>query len=106
MLDRRASFTIYLSKAVSEFSKLHLCSTMPSLADRIHSPKSPGGNPMHTPRRRALRRTATILAVTGLLAVPLAGCAAGDDTAGPSEEIPAGGVDDGSTLTLWTRAPI
>ncbi|WP_029264423.1 MULTISPECIES: ABC transporter substrate-binding protein [unclassified Microbacterium] len=61
---------------------------------------------MHTPRRRALRRTATILAVTGLLAVPLAGCAAGDDTAGPTEEIPAGGVDDGSTLTLWTRAPI
>ena len=61
---------------------------------------------MHTTRRRAFRRTATILAVTGLLAVPLAGCAAGDDTAGPSEEIPAEGVDDGSTLTLWTRAPI
>ncbi|MDF2507906.1 MAG: sugar transporter substrate-binding protein [Microbacterium sp.] len=61
---------------------------------------------MNTPRRRALRRTATILAVTGLLAVPLAGCAAGDDPAGPSEEIPAEGVDDGSTLTLWTRAPI
>ena len=61
---------------------------------------------MHITRRRALRRTATILAVTGLLAVPLASCAAGDDPAASNEEIPAEGIDDGSTLTLWTRAPI
>lgn len=61
---------------------------------------------MHTPRRRAFRRTATALAAVALLAGPLAACAAGDDTAGPSEEIPEEGVDDGSTLTLWTRAPI
>lgn len=61
---------------------------------------------MHTTRGRAIRRTVTALAVTGLLVAPLAACAAGDDSTGPAEAIPAEGIDDGSTLTLWTRAPI
>ena len=61
---------------------------------------------MHIIRRRAVRRTVTVLAVAGLLIAPLASCAAGGDAAGPSEPIPAEGTDDGSTLTLWTRAPI
>lgn len=61
---------------------------------------------MHTTRRRAVRRTVTALAVTGLLLGPLAACAAGDGDTGPEEPITAEGVDDGSTLTLWTRAPI
>lgn len=60
---------------------------------------------MNTNRRRALRRTVTALAATALLVAPLAACAAGN-SAGPAEPIPAEGVDDGSTLTLWTRAPI
>ncbi|GAA2943374.1 sugar ABC transporter substrate-binding protein [Microbacterium luteolum] len=61
---------------------------------------------MHTTRRRALRRTVTALAVTGLLLGPLAACAAGGTDTGSDEPITAEGVDDGSTLTLWTRAPI
>ncbi|MFF7294111.1 ABC transporter substrate-binding protein [Microbacterium sp. NPDC008134] len=61
---------------------------------------------MHITRRRAFRRTVTALAVTGLLVTPLAACAAGGGDTGPAEPIPAEGVDDGSTLTLWTRAPI
>lgn len=60
---------------------------------------------MHTTRRRAVRRTVTALAATVLLAAPLAACATGGDT-GPEEPITAEGTDDGSTLTLWTRAPI
>lgn len=60
---------------------------------------------MHTTRRRALRRTVTALAATALLAAPLAACASGGEVAS-DEPITAEGVDDGSTLTLWTRAPI
>lgn len=60
---------------------------------------------MHTTRRRALRRTVTALAATALLAAPLAACASGGEAAS-DEPITAEGVDDGSTLTLWTRAPI
>ncbi len=60
---------------------------------------------MHTTRRRALRRSVTALAVTALIAGPLAACASGGEAA-PEEPITAEGTDDGSTLTLWTRAPI
>lgn len=61
---------------------------------------------MHTIRRRAFRRTVTALAATALLVGPLAACAPGGDNAGSDEPITAEGTDDGSTLTLWTRAPI
>lgn len=60
---------------------------------------------MYTHRRRALR-TVTALAVTGLLIAPLAACAAESGDAESTDPIPAEGVDDGSTLTLWTRAPM
>jgi multiple sugar transport system substrate-binding protein len=36
----------------------------------------------------------------------LAACAGSGETPTPAESIPAEGVDDGSTLTLWTRAPM
>ncbi|QGU28864.1 sugar ABC transporter substrate-binding protein [Microbacterium oryzae] len=59
---------------------------------------------MKTIRRSAVARAAGF-AAAGLLAASLAGCAgSGGQTA--AAEIPAEGVDDGSTLTLWTRAPI
>ena len=38
--------------------------------------------------------------------VGLAACSSGASTPAPAESIPAEGVDDGSTLTLWTRAPL
>ncbi|MBT2483651.1 MULTISPECIES: sugar ABC transporter substrate-binding protein [unclassified Microbacterium] len=61
---------------------------------------------MHTTRRRAFRRTVTALAATALLAAPLAACASGAGAEGQGEPITGEGVDDGTTLTLWTRAPI
>lgn len=61
---------------------------------------------MHTPRRRAARRAVTAFATAGILVGSLAACAGGGESAGPAEPIPADGVDDGSTLTLWTRAPM
>jgi len=61
---------------------------------------------MHTPRRRTIRRAAIAFATAAALVGSLAACASGDDPQGPAEPIPAEGVDDGSTLTLWTRAPL
>jgi multiple sugar transport system substrate-binding protein len=61
---------------------------------------------MHTTRRRTIRRAAIALATTAALVGSLAACAGGGDTEEPAEAIPAEGVDDGSTLTLWTRAPL
>ncbi|GAA2078122.1 ABC transporter substrate-binding protein [Microbacterium hatanonis] len=59
----------------------------------------------HIRRRSALRMMAAVLA-TGALVGGLTACAGGGDTAAPVTDIPAEGVDDGSTLTLWTRAPL
>ncbi|WP_406248750.1 ABC transporter substrate-binding protein [Microbacterium sp. M] len=61
---------------------------------------------MHTPRRRTIRRAAIAFATAAALVGSLAACASGGDPQGPVEPIPAEGVDDGSTLTLWTRAPL
>lgn len=62
---------------------------------------------MNTFSRRSRRRTLTALLAAGALAGSLAACAGGGSpgTTAP-EDIPAEGVDDGSTLTLWTRAPL
>jgi multiple sugar transport system substrate-binding protein len=60
---------------------------------------------MITTRRRAALRAATVLVTAGALIGSLAACAGGS-TPTPAESIPAEGVDDGSTLTLWTRAPM
>lgn len=62
---------------------------------------------MTTIPRRSRRRTFTALITAGLLAGSLAACAGGGNTTGAAPaDIPAEGVDDGSTLTLWTRAPL
>ncbi len=59
--------------------------------------------------RRGLRR-ATTLATAGVLALGLAACSTGGNGTPSSdnglETAGAEGVDDGSTLTLWTRAPL
>ncbi|WP_405374001.1 MULTISPECIES: ABC transporter substrate-binding protein [unclassified Microbacterium] len=60
---------------------------------------------MTTTRRRSVARTLAAALATGALVVSLAACAADTPTAAPAD-IPAEGVDDGSTLTLWTRAPL
>ncbi|MCK6080239.1 sugar ABC transporter substrate-binding protein [Microbacterium sp. EYE_5] len=62
---------------------------------------------MNTFSRRSRRRTLTALLAAGALAGSLVACAGGGSpgTTAP-EDIPAEGVDDGSTLTLWTRAPL
>ncbi|GAA4471877.1 ABC transporter substrate-binding protein [Phytohabitans houttuyneae] len=56
-------------------------------------------------RRTALRSLAGALAATLVLAVAACG---GDDGGGGTDAAEAGpnGVDDGSELTLWTRAPL
>jgi len=55
---------------------------------------------------RRLRKAGTLLA-TGALVTALAACSGGDPGGStPPADIPAEGVDDGSTLTLWTRAPL
>ncbi len=59
----------------------------------------------HFRRRSAVRTIAAILA-TGALVGSLAACSGGSGTTTPAADIPAEGVDDGSTLTLWTRAPL
>lgn len=54
---------------------------------------------------RRMTRAAALLAA-GALTVGLAACAAGSEPASNLSEAGAEGVDDGSTLTLWTRAPL
>jgi multiple sugar transport system substrate-binding protein len=62
---------------------------------------------MITTRRRAALRAATAFVTAGALIGSLAACAGGGgDSPAPAESIPAEGIDDGSTLTLWTRAPL
>jgi len=60
-----------------------------------------------TRMNRRMARAAAVLAA-GALAVGMAACSSGDgDTAGSSlADAGAEGIDDGSTLTLWTRAPL
>jgi len=56
-------------------------------------------------RRAAIRATAAIIAA-GLLAGGLAACSTSAGGSANSGSIPAAGTDDGSKLTLWTRAPL
>jgi multiple sugar transport system substrate-binding protein len=60
---------------------------------------------MNTFPRRSRRRTLTALLAAGALIGSLAACAGSPGTTAPAD-IPAEGVDDGATLTLWTRAPL
>jgi multiple sugar transport system substrate-binding protein len=60
---------------------------------------------MNTTRTHAARRAAAVVIAAGLLVGGLAACAPAAGEAS-NEPIPAEGTDDGTTLTLWTRAPI
>lgn len=55
-------------------------------------------------RSRTQRIVAT--AVAGALAVTLAACSSGGNGSSAPQSISKDGTDDGSTLTLWTRAPL
>lgn len=61
---------------------------------------------MITTRRRGALRAATALVTAGALIGALAACSGTGGAPAPAEDIPAEGVDDGTTLTLWTRAPL
>ena len=54
---------------------------------------------------RRMRRIAGVL-VAGALLVGVSACAADSEPASSLADAGAEGVDDGSTLTLWTRAPL
>ncbi|MGY2874379.1 multiple sugar transport system substrate-binding protein [Marmoricola sp. URHA0025 HA25] len=54
--------------------------------------------------RRGGRVLAGILAA--VVALTLAGCGSSDSPTKGSAKIPSGGTDDGTKLTLWTRAPL
>ncbi|MFF2371573.1 ABC transporter substrate-binding protein [Agromyces sp. NPDC058110] len=58
-------------------------------------------------RNRRMTRVGALLAA-GALTIGLAACSGGDSGGGSSSLADAGaeGVDDGTTLTLWTRAPL
>jgi multiple sugar transport system substrate-binding protein len=56
-------------------------------------------------RRRVPRALGAIIA-TGALAASLVACSGNTSEESAPAEITAEGVDDGSTLTLWTRAPL
>lgn len=60
---------------------------------------------MHITRHRAVLRAAAAAVAAGMLVGGLAACAP-SDTGAPAGPITADGADDGSTLTLWTRAPL
>ncbi len=57
-------------------------------------------------RRRRGFRALTAIVATGALIGGLAACSSGGETPAPAESIGPEGVDDGSTLTMWTRAPM
>jgi multiple sugar transport system substrate-binding protein len=60
----------------------------------------------NTPRRRAPLRALTAIAATTALMGGLVACSNAGGSPAPSASIGADGTDDGSTLTLWTRAPL
>lgn len=45
------------------------------------------------------------LAAAGIVTLALAGCGGSSDAAS-TEDIPVDGIDDGTTLTMWSRAPL
>src|SRR4051794_22766283 len=59
----------------------------------------------HRRRRAPLRALTAIVATAGLMG-GLVACSGAGGTAAPAASISADGTDDGSTLTLWTRAPL
>ena len=61
---------------------------------------------MFTTRRRTTARAVMAVVAAGAMVGALAACTASGSTPTPAASIPAEGIDDGSTLTLWTRAPM
>jgi len=59
-------------------------------------------------KRTGRWRTLGAAALAGSLAISLAACGSSDDGAGSPEiaDMPAEGVDDGTTITMWSRAPL
>ncbi|GAA1972751.1 sugar ABC transporter substrate-binding protein [Microbacterium pumilum] len=57
-------------------------------------------------RRRAPLRAFTAIVATAALMGGLVACSGGGGSPTPAESIGPDGTDDGSTLTLWTRAPL
>ena len=55
--------------------------------------------------KRRMRRIAGVL-IAGALIAGVSACTSGDGGSAAPESIGPEGVDDGSTLTLWTRAPL
>jgi multiple sugar transport system substrate-binding protein len=60
----------------------------------------------HPRRRRTPLRALTAIVATTALIGGLAACSGNGGAAAPAESIGPEGTDDGSTLTLWTRAPL
>jgi len=63
---------------------------------------------MRIDRSRSTTQRLLVALVAAGLSLTLAACggSSGGDAAAPAGKIKAGGVDDGSRLTLWTRAPL
>ncbi|GAA3938607.1 sugar ABC transporter substrate-binding protein [Microbacterium soli] len=61
---------------------------------------------MHITRHRTARRAGAVALAAAMIAGGLAACTPAEDDSTPAEPISATGADDGSTLTLWTRAPL
>ncbi len=57
-------------------------------------------------RTRTVLRTVAAVVTAGVIAGSLAACSGSGGTSTAPQDIPAEGVDDGATLTLWTRAPL
>jgi multiple sugar transport system substrate-binding protein len=60
---------------------------------------------MHRTTTRPLRRIGSGL-LAGVLLVGLAACSSGGDQSAPAASAGPEGTDDGTELTLWTRAPL
>src|SRR6187402_1280817 len=85
---------------------MHPLEAMPTRPASSARRRARGDSCMFTTRRRAALRAATAFVAAGALVGGLTACTGSSDTPAPAESIPAEGVDDGSTLTLWTRAPM
>lgn len=61
---------------------------------------------MNAKNRKTLWRTIAGIAALTTLAAPLAACGGSSSGAADTSAISANGKDDGTTITLWTRAPM
>lgn len=61
---------------------------------------------MDVKSRKKLWRTIAGVAALTTLAAPLAACGGSSSGAADASKISANGTDDGTTITLWTRAPL